>query len=290
VKRHIADRMAKEQAENARLAKLVQQKKEQAGSFANKGGNMRKVAKKMRETAEQMEQEKVEVRREDKSLRPFEIPVQKDLSSSKVLHIHAVPLPMKNTNHYNHNNDKPKWVKLFAPVVVEKRTRMYLRGPNGSGKTSFLESIVSGRAEGFRLSEGVRVGYYQQALTLLEPDVTVLDSLTDACQGSVSESGGEQYARKVAASFLLTRDQVQQRVGSLSEGQKGLLTFARLVLMEPGLLILDEPTNHINFRHLPAIASAVKSFQGALIVVSHDRQFVRNIDFDLELDLANLIT
>ena len=75
------------------------------------------------------------------------------------------------------------------------------------------------------------------------------------------------------------------QIGSLSEGQKGLVSFARLVLQEPGLLILDEPTNHINFRHLPIIASALDKYDGAMILVSHVPEFVRQIRIDETLDL-----
>ena len=76
------------------------------------------------------------------------------------------------------------------------------------------------------------------------------------------------------------------KVGDLSEGQKGLLSFARLVLMKPGLLILDEPTNHINFRHIPVIAQAINNYQGAMIMVSHMPDFVKEIRIDETLDLT----
>jgi ATP-binding cassette subfamily F protein 3 len=95
----------------------------------------------------------------------------------------------------------------------------------------------------------------------------------------------EQHLRSVAAGFLLNSEMMRSPVGGLSEGQKGLLSFARLVLMEPGLLILDEPTNHINFRHLPVIAKALSQFQGAIVLVSHVPEFVQKIRIDDVLDL-----
>jgi ATP-binding cassette subfamily F protein 3 len=72
---------------------------------------------------------------------------------------------------------------------------------------------------------------------------------------------------------------------NLSKEQKGLVVFARLVLQRPGLLILDEPTNHINFRHLPIIAKALSNYQGAMILVSHIPEFVEQIRIDEVLDL-----
>ena len=79
---------------------------------------------------------------------------------------------------------------------------------------------------------------------------------------------------------------VLQKVKTLSEGQKALLSLACLVLQRPTVLIMDEPTNHVNFRHLPSVATAVKEFQGAVIVVSHDHEFVDGCDFEEVLDMG----
>ena len=98
----------------------------------------------------------------------------------------------------------------------------------------------------------------------------------------------EHNMRSVAAGFLITGDLMDHKVGELSEGQKGLLAFARLVLMRPGLLILDEPTNHINFRHIPVIAEAINNYHGAIIIVSHMPDFIKQIKIDDELDLGKL--
>jgi ATP-binding cassette subfamily F protein 3 len=93
--------------------------------------------------------------------------------------------------------------------------------------------------------------------------------------------------RSVASGFLLTKEVVYAKIGSLSEGQKGLVAFAQLVLLEPGLLILDEPTNHINFRHLPIIAKALDEYRGAMVLVSHVPDFVAQIRIDEVLDLES---
>ena len=98
----------------------------------------------------------------------------------------------------------------------------------------------------------------------------------------------EEYMRSVAASFLITSDVINTKIGSLSEGQKGLVAFARLVLERPGLLILDEPTNHINFRHLPVIAEALDSYKGALLMVSHIPDFVARVRIDEVIDLTRV--
>jgi ATP-binding cassette subfamily F protein 3 len=94
--------------------------------------------------------------------------------------------------------------------------------------------------------------------------------------------------RSIAAGFLLYGDVMRVKVGALSEGQKGLLAFCKLTMERPGLLILDEPTNHINFRHIPVIAEALNEYKGAMILVSHVPDFVAKIRIDETLDLQKL--
>ena len=109
---------------------------------------------------------------------------------------------------------------------------------------------------------------------------TVYQSLAGAMQTT-----DEEKLRSVASGFLIDGKIINSKIGTLSEGQKGLVAFARLVLEQPGLLILDEPTNHINFRHLPIIAKALSEYEGAMVLVSHVADFVEQIRIDEILDL-----
>ena len=126
------------------------------------------------------------------------------------------------------------------------------------------------------------MGYYRQDFSELNFNHTVWESLSHVCNV-------EHTLRSTAAGFLLSAELMQSRVGNLSEGQKGLLAFARIVLMRPSLLVLDEPTNHINFRHLPVIARALDTFEGGLLLVSHDKEFVKKLTIDQQLDLGSLL-
>ena len=101
----------------------------------------------------------------------------------------------------------------------------------------------------------------------------------------LSGSMTEDQLRSTAAGFLIGADVIRSKIGSLSEGQKGLVSLMRLVLLKPGLLILDEPTNHMNFRHLPVIAKALDEYKGAMILVSHVPEFVNQIRIDEILNL-----
>lgn len=269
VLRDIAARIEAENRKNAQLAKEIQANKDKANFFAQKGGKMRLVAKKMRTKVEEMEEEKVDVRKEDRTIRPFIIPAQDDLPVEV----------MKITSFNVIRNHKPK--KQKVSLVLKKNTHLLLKGPNGIGKSTLLQSIVDRGAEGVAVPEYVKIGYYRQDFSVLDFDVTVFESLM-----SVMRLKDEERMRSIASGFLLTTDSMKTKVGSLSEGQKGLLSFARLVIERPGLLILDEPTNHINFRHIPVIAKALDEYKGTMILVSHVPEFVSQVRIDETLDLG----
>ncbi len=268
----IAARIEKENRQNARLTKEAIENKEKANYFAHKGGRLRNVAKKMREKAEELEENMVDVRREDKTIRPFQIPAQEDLIGP-VLTIDSF------TIIHNH-----KEITKQTQVKLGKQEHLLIAGPNGIGKSTLIESIATGNAKGASIQPGVRVGYYRQDFSTLRFEDSIYESLVEALE-SAGQPVHEQHLRSVAAGFLLTGDILKTRIGYVSEGQKGLVSFARLCLQKPGLLILDEPTNHINFRHIPVIARALHEYRGAMILVSHVPDFVSQIRIDRVLDL-----
>jgi ATP-binding cassette subfamily F protein 3 len=268
VVKEISARIEKENRKNAQLAKEIQEKKDKANVFAHKGGQMRLVAKRMRLLAEELEEEKVDVRREDKTIRPFTIPSQPDLQGD-IVEISS----FKTMKHH-----KP--VERKVKITLRRNQHLLLKGPNGIGKSTLLESIAKGRALGTKILPGTRVGYYRQDFSTLNFEDTVYESLMRVMDKQFVET-----MRSTAAGFLISGDMIQKKIGSLSEGQKGLVAFARLVLERPGLLILDEPTNHINFRHIPIIAEALNKYDGAMILVSHVPDFIEKIRIDEILDL-----
>ncbi len=265
----IATRVEKENRKNAQLSRKIQDNKDKSNFFANKGGQMRLLAKRMREEAAALEEEKVDVRREDKTIRPFTISAQPDLSG-EIIHI---------TSFTTIKNHQP--VEHTATISLNKNRHLLLEGPNGIGKSTLLESIATGTAKGVTVAPGVNVQYYRQDFSTLHFEDTVHDALLAVMNDKV-----EQQMRSVAAGFLIDADMMHATIGDLSEGQKGLVAFARLSLQQPGLLLLDEPTNHINFRHLPIIAAALDQYKGTMILVSHVPEFVSQIRIDETLDLT----
>ncbi len=296
----ISARIEKENMKNAQLAKEIQENKDKANFFAMKGGQMRLVAKRMRERAEELEEEKVDVRREDKTIKDFVIPTQPDLST--------IPGEIIKISSYTVLDPKThKPVKRHASIALRRKNHLMLAGPNGIGKSTLLEKIYqaageidasgtvksganSGKdgrevIEGIQILEGIRVGYYRQDFSMMDFNDTVYESLEKiirATQGRLVET----ELRAAAASFLIGADAIHTKIAALSEGQKGLVAFARLVLQRPGLLILDEPTNHINFRHLPVIAKALDAYEGAMIIVSHVPEFVKQVRIDEILEMG----
>lgn len=268
----IENRIERERKKNAQLEKLIKDRKEKVNFFAHKGGKMRKLAKKMSEQTEELEENKVDVRQEDKTIRDFDIPNQD---------IYGDIVTIKQV----------KVIKDHEPIVKKvnkvlgRESRLLISGPNGIGKSTLLRTLVNNKTkEDTEIMEGVQVGYYSQDFATLDYDQTVFDSL----ESVLAEGIDTHDMRSVAAGLLITGDLMGQKVGHLSEGQKGLLSFARLVLMQPGLLILDEPTNHINFRHIPIITKAINGYKGTMILISHMSEFVDEIKIDDYLDLGKL--
>lgn len=272
----ITARVEKEARKNAQLEKEIQANKDKANFFANKGGQMRLVARRMRDKAEEMEEAKVDVRREDKTIRQFIIPAQAG-HTGDILTITSFSTISHKIHPAKGGASKP--LKRKAHVVVRQKQHLLLKGPNGIGKSTLLEAIAKGNP-GSDILPGTVVGYYRQDFSTLNFEDTVYDSLISAMK-----EPREETMRAIASGFLITGDVMKSKIGSLSEGQKGLVAFARLVLEKPGLLILDEPTNHINFRHLPVIAEALNTYQGAMVLVSHVPEFVEKIRIDEVLDL-----
>lgn len=259
----------KENMANARLAKEAQAKKEQAEKFAHKWGKLRLVAKKMREAADEMEDDIVDTRKEDKTIREFQIPLQE--------WIWWVLLEINSVHIIKNDEVTIKDVEYS----LRKDDHILLSWPNGIWKSTLLEKIVNWDETWCKLTPWVKIGYYRQDFSNLNFDELVYDCLRNAAWEDMTE----QDLRSKAAWFLINWDIMKTKIWDLSEWQKWLVAFCRLVFLKPWIIILDEPTNHINFRHIPVIAKALDEFQGWMILVSHVDEFVWQIRIDQYIDL-----
>jgi ATP-binding cassette subfamily F protein 3 len=163
-------------------------------------------------------------------------------------------------------------IELFSvpDIKLARGSRTALAGPNGTGKTTLLGTLmgllppVQGRVT---LGRNVAVGYHRQGLDDLDWDSTILDSLLDIKEMSFGE------ARSYLARFLFQGEDVFRQVGSCSGGERSRLALARLLVTEPNLLILDEPTTHLDIPSREALEQVLLTYEGTLLFVSHDRQF-----------------
>jgi len=159
---------------------------------------------------------------------------------------------------------------------AERGQRTVLVGPNGAGKSTLLKLLggVLPVQHGTREpGHNVRVGYFSQnRIDVLNTKLTVLESALDA-PNPVSE----QTARTVLGSFLFRGDDVFKSVAVLSGGEKSRLALVKLLLDPPNLLLMDEPTTHLDIGSIDALIAALKQYHGTLIFISHDVHFIRAI-------------
>ncbi|MBA3386606.1 MAG: ABC-F family ATP-binding cassette domain-containing protein, partial [Chthoniobacterales bacterium] len=159
---------------------------------------------------------------------------------------------------------------------AERGQRTVLVGPNGSGKSTLLK-LLGGSLEvqgGTReLGHNVKVGYFSQyRVEMLNPNMTVLETARD-----MPNPVSEQVARTVLGSFLFRGDDVFKTTAVLSGGEKTRLALVKLLLDPPNLLLMDEPTTHLDVGSIDALVGALAQYEGTLLFISHDVYFIRAV-------------
>lgn len=269
----IERKKAAEAKANAQLAKEIQDNKDKVNYFALKGGKMRKLASKLRDEIEEMEDSKVDERKDDKVIRKFDIKNGNELSGN-IIEIRSIELM-----------DKGERVTFPVEIDLRKGDKLQIVGPNGIGKTTFFNLIGKPGSKGITIKDDVTVGYYRQDFSTLDFNKPAYEELS-----KIFKRLDDHHLRATASGFLIGGKELSTKVGALSEGQKALLMWAYITLLEPGVLVVDEPTNHVNFLHIPIIAEALKNYQGVLVLVSHVNDFVRQVGINKTLDLGKLVS
>ena len=161
-------------------------------------------------------------------------------------------------------------------MIVRRGERHCVMGKNGAGKSTLLK-MIAGALEpdsgSVRLGASLRLGYFaQQALDILNPDLTVWDQMVQDFPGD-----GVGALRSVLGAFQFSGDDVEKKIRALSGGEKSRLVMARMLHNPPNFLVLDEPTNHLDLATKEMLVEALKDFEGTMIFVSHDRAFLRGL-------------
>ena len=161
--------------------------------------------------------------------------------------------------------------------TAERSQRIVLVGPNGAGKSTLLKiladllPIQGGTRE---LGSNVVTGYFaQNRLDNLNPALTVFENVMELRTNENQLT--EQQARAILGAFLFRKDDVHKPIGVLSGGEKSRLALARLLVKPPNLLLMDEPTTHLDIPSIDALIGALKSYEGTFIFISHDVHFIR---------------
>ena len=204
--------------------------------------------------------ERIEVEQEDTAAMHFRFP-DAPRSGKVVVHVEEVKKSFGE-----------KQILKGLDLMVERGDKIAFVGRNGEGKTT-LSKIITGNlsCEGkVELGHNVNLGYFaQNQAELLDPKASVLETLE-----SVARNVTTMQLRNILGSFLFSGETVDKKVQVLSGGEKGRLSLARLLLEPVNLLVLDEPTNHLDMRSKDILKSALQQYNGTMILVSHDREFL----------------
>ena len=207
--------------------------------------------------------DRIEVDQEDKSTMRFRFPPA-PRAGKVVIECSGVG---KNYGELNVFSD--------IDLLVARGERIALVGKNGEGKTTFSKIVVGElRHDGdFKLGHNVALGYYaQDQAETLNGELTVFQTIDDVAKG-----GMRTKVRDILGSFLFSGEDVDKKVKVLSGGERARLALAKLMLDPVNLLVLDEPTNHLDMRSKDILKDAILKYEGALILVSHDRSFLEGL-------------
>ena len=207
--------------------------------------------------------DRIEVDEDDNSVMTLKFPVSV-VPGKVVVEAHHISKSYGNKNVLKNIN-----------LLIERDSKTAFVGQNGQGKSTLAKIIVGElKHEGeLKLGHNVQIGYFaQNQAEYLDGSKTVLDTMIDA-----ANEKNRSKVRDILGSFLFRGDEVEKFVRVLSGGERNRLALAKLMLQPFNVLVMDEPTNHLDIKSKNVLKDALKSFEGTLILVSHDRDFLQGL-------------
>jgi ATP-binding cassette subfamily F protein 3 len=162
-----------------------------------------------------------------------------------------------------------------ANMAIARGQKVSFVGRNGEGKSTMIKAIMGEiDFDGFcELGHNAKVGYFaQNHAALLDPDLTIFQTVDEIAKGEV-----RTQLKNILGRFMFSGDDIEKKVGLLSGGEKTRLAMVKLLLEPVNVLILDEPTNHLDLKSKDVLKEALMDFDGTLILVSHDRDFLQGL-------------
>jgi len=278
----IASTQARERqlASNAKAKERIQELHEFVARFSANKSKARQATSRLKQV-DKLKSEMVEVKPSSRQS-PF---LRFEVDDKKKLHRQAVEIAGLSKSF-----DKPLFKDLN--LILEAGQRLAIIGPNGAGKSTLVKLLasaydgtaadVTADAGRIKWAEKAEIGYYpQDHENDFDSDRTLSEWMRDWAQ----DGDDEQVVRGTLGRLLFSGDDVTKAVRVLSGGEKGRMLYGKLILTKPNVLIMDEPTNHMDMETIEALNMALEQYKGTLIFVSHDRQFVGSLATQiLELD------
>ncbi|NLN49871.1 MAG: ABC-F type ribosomal protection protein [Clostridiales bacterium] len=157
-----------------------------------------------------------------------------------------------------------------ADFKIPNGSKTALIGPNGCGKTTLIKMII-GKSEFISIAKDARIGYFSQDLSILKEHLTVIENVME------NSIYNENYARLLLARLLIRGKNIYKKTSVLSSGEKVKVSFAKMLMEDINLLILDEPTNYMDINALEIFEETLSEYDGTLLFSSHDRKFIKAI-------------